>query len=145
LKLSMVCEPPTPVEAPATPAVAEDIQPPTNDSVSPAEIVARACNLPGVSGAVIGLEEGLVVAQKLPAGFAAETFAAFMPQIFGRLERYTTEMQLGAATEITIQSAHGPCRIARHGKVYFGALGRAGEKLPEGLALLSQQLASHNR
>jgi predicted regulator of Ras-like GTPase activity (Roadblock/LC7/MglB family) len=144
-KLSVVCEAPMSVETPATPSVQTNTQPTAVPAVSPAEIVVRACDLPGISGAVIGLEEGLVVAQKLPEGFVADTFAAFMPQIFGRLERYTSEMQLGGATAIIIQSAQGPCRIARHGKIYFGTIGRAGEKLPDGLDLLSEQLASHNR
>jgi predicted regulator of Ras-like GTPase activity (Roadblock/LC7/MglB family) len=93
---------------------------------------------------VVALEEGLVVAQKLPDGFSADTFAAFMPQIFGRLEKYTTEMQLGTASEITIHSEHGPCHIARSGKIYFGTLGRPGERLPESLANLTAQLAALN-
>ena len=131
-------EPAVAVEfVPAAPAVVES-------ATSPAEVVARACELPGVAGALVALEEGLVIAQKLPSGFSADTFAAFMPQIFGRLEKYTTEMQLGAATEITIQSAHGPCHIARLGKIYFGALGRAGEKLPDSLGSLAKQLAAHS-
>src|SRR5205823_5287093 len=118
--------------------------PAVESAASPAEIVLRACELPGVAGAVIALEEGLVVAQKLPPGLSADTFAAFMPQIFGRLEKYTAEMQLGAATEITIKSAQGPCYIARLGKIYFGSIGYAGEKLPDSLGNLSKQLAAHN-
>jgi len=145
LTLSLVREEPTPVESPATATAGDFVQPAENVSVPPAEIVARACELPGVSGAVVGLEEGLVVAQKLPAGFAADTFAAFMPQIFGRLERYAAEMQLGEATQITIQSAQGPCQIFRDGKIYLGVIGRPGEKLPECLGILSKQLASHTR
>lgn len=111
---------------------------------TPAEVVRNACSIPGVAGALVALEEGLVVAQNLPDGFSAETFAAFMPQIFGRLEKYTAEMQLGAATEITIQSEHGPCHIARRGKIYFGAVGRAGERLPDSLGALAAQLVSIN-
>jgi predicted regulator of Ras-like GTPase activity (Roadblock/LC7/MglB family) len=140
LKLSLVCEEATPVEMAVAP-----VEQPAAEPLSPAEIVLRACQLPGVAGAVIGLEEGLVVAQKLPEGFSTDSFAAFMPQIFGRLERYTSEMHLGDPTEITIQSAQGPCLIARLGKIYFGVIGRAGEKLPEGLGLLSKQLAAHIR
>jgi predicted regulator of Ras-like GTPase activity (Roadblock/LC7/MglB family) len=93
---------------------------------------------------VVALEEGLVVAQKLPPGLSADTFAAFMPQIFGRLEKYTVEMQLGAATGITIETAHGPCHIARVGKIYFGTVGRAGERLPDALCNLTGQLAAHS-
>ncbi len=111
---------------------------------TPAEVVQRACAIPGVAGALVALEEGLVIAQNLPGQFSAETFAAFMPQIFGRLEKYTTEMGLGAATEITIQSKHGPCHIARRGKIYFGTLGHPGQRLPDALGNLAAQLVSIN-
>lgn len=160
LKFTLVREEPTPIAeaapvAPVAPvtAVAEPVAQPITQSASvshagtassPAEIVETACALPGVAGAVVALEEGLVVAQKLPTSLSADTFAAFMPQIFGRLERYTSEMQLGAATEITIQSAHGPWQIARRGKIYFGILGRAGERLPDSLGNLADQLAALN-
>jgi len=127
----------------APPAPVAQASPAVESASSPADVVARACELPGVSGAVVALEEGLVVAQKLPTGLSADTFAAFMPQIFGRLEKYTAEMQLGAATGITIETADGPCHIARLGKIYFGTVGRAGEKLPDALCDLTRQLAAH--
>jgi predicted regulator of Ras-like GTPase activity (Roadblock/LC7/MglB family) len=160
LKFTLVREEPTPIveaapvvpievpvaEAPATEApVAQPVTAPLAEiASSPAEIVGNACDLPGVAGAVVALEEGLVVAQKLPPAFSADTFAAFMPQIFGRLEKYTAEIQLGAASEITIQTAQGPWYIARRGKIYFGILGRAGERLPDSLGNLANQLAAHN-
>jgi predicted regulator of Ras-like GTPase activity (Roadblock/LC7/MglB family) len=149
LKLSLVREEPTPVDeavpAPVKEAVEQAVLPTAEGALSPVEAVARACELPGVVGAVVGLEEGLVIAQKLPAGFAADTVAAFMPQIFGRLQRYAAEMQMGEAMEITIQSTQGPCHIIRNGKIYLGVIGRAGEMLPDGLGLISKQLASHTR
>lgn len=143
LKFTLIREEPV-----AMPQATPETTPVTTADVattsSPAEIVQRACAIPGVAGALIALEEGLVIAQNLPAGFSAETFAAFMPQIFGRLEKYTAEMQLGTATEITIQSEHGPCHIARRGKIYFGTLGHAGKRLPESLGSLTAQLATLN-
>ena len=150
VKFILIREEPTPIteDAPLAPLaepVAKSVAAlKVQIASSPAEIVAHACELPGVAGAVVALEEGLVIAQKLPAGFSADTFAAFMPQIFGRLEKYTAEMQLGAATEITIQSEQGPCHIARRGKLYFGTLGRPGEKLPDSLGNLANQLAALN-
>ena len=147
LKFSLVREEPAAIveAAPLSIPPSAPVAAPAVESVSsPAELVRQACAIPGVTGALIALEEGLVVAQKLPPGFSADTFAAFMPQIFGRLERYTAEMQLGAATEITIQSEHGPCHIARSGKMYFGALGRAGERLPDTLPALTAKLAALN-
>ena len=155
LKFTLIREEPVPIVeavtpaaavAPVTPvsAVAVAALPSEEPASSPAEIVNRACALPGVAGAVVAIEEGLVVAQQFPPGFSAETFAAFMPQIFGRLEKYTTEMQLGTATQITIHTEHGPCHIARSGKIYFGTLGRAGERLPDSLENLTAQLAALN-
>jgi len=150
LKFTLVREEPNPIAeaapvAPIETPVARPVAAPQPEIVSsPAEIVVLTCELPGVAGAVVALEEGLVVAEKLPSGFSADTFAAFMPQIFGRLEKYTAEMQLGAATEITVQSEHGPWHIARRGKIYFGVLGRTGERLPENLGNLANQLAAHN-
>ena len=113
-------------------------------SWTPAELVTNTCRLPGVVGAVVALEEGLVVAQILPDGFAAETFAAFMPQIFGKLERYVQEMNLGPTNEITIHSANGTCHFARCGKVYLATLGQPGGTLPAGLSLIPAELAAHH-
>jgi predicted regulator of Ras-like GTPase activity (Roadblock/LC7/MglB family) len=153
LKLSPAPEAAVPVPAAAEETAPASVAPPEAGTLAelfkkdgkstwtPAELVAHTCELPGVAGALVALEEGLVVAQKLPDGFASETFAAFMPQIFGRLERYTEEMQLGATTEIMIQTSRGPCHFARQGKVYFGTLGHVGEPLPAGLKLISQELA----
>ncbi len=148
LKLPVVPDEPAPVAEIAAiepvapqPPVAAPPQPP---ATTPAELVRHACALPGVAGAVVALEEGLVVAQSLPPRFAAETFAAFMPQIFGRLGNYTAEMQLGEATEVTIQTEHGPFHAVRCGKIYFGTLGQPGERLPESLANLTAQLAALN-
>ena len=143
LKFTLIREAPL-VISESVPEAVPIAGPGVKSTLSPAEIVQRACAIQGVKGALIALEEGLVVAQNLPPGFSADTFAAFMPQIFGRLEKYTAEMQLGTATEITIHSEHGPCHIARRGKIYFGTLGSAGERLPDSLGNLTAQLASLN-
>jgi predicted regulator of Ras-like GTPase activity (Roadblock/LC7/MglB family) len=163
VKFSLVRETPIETESPEPATALEPMQAPEPAPVAgeltlqqlfnqpekshwtPAELISHTCGLPGVAGAVIALEEGLVVAQQLPAGFAAETFAAFMPQIFGRLGRYTHEMQLGDADEIIFQTASGPCHLARHGKVFFATVGRPGQPLPTGLKLIPAQLAHHNQ
>ncbi len=111
---------------------------------TPSELIKATCSLPGVAGAVIALEEGLVVAQKLPDGIAAETIAAFMPQIFSRVDRYTGEMQLGDTSELKLQTTQGPCHFFRLGKVFFAALGRSGENLPAGLRFVADEIARQN-
>lgn len=141
LKFTLVREEPVPVRN-ALPLVAPGVE--QRPISSPADLVKQACSLAGVAGAVVALEEGLVVAQNLPASFSADTLAAFLPQILSRLEKYTTEMQLGAASEITIHSENGPCHIARSGKIYFCAIGFPGKRLPEELAALTAQVATLN-
>ena len=67
-----------------------------------------------------------------------------MPQIFGKLERYVQEMNLGPTNEITIHSANGTCHFARCGKVYLATLGQPGGTLPAGLSLIPAELAAHH-
>lgn len=111
---------------------------------SPNELVNAAGGLPGVLGSVVALGEGLVVAHKLPEGLSAETFAAFMPQIFSRLDKYTGEMQLGETTEVSISTSGGPCQIFREGKVFVAFLGTAERKLPPGLRLIAKEISAQN-
>ncbi len=110
----------------------------------PAELVRLTCGLQGVAGVVVALEEGLVVAEKLPEGFSAETFAAFMPQVFSRMDRYTGEMQLGGTNDVTLNTDNGAIRLFRQGKLFFAALGKSGENLPGGLHLVCNELAKQN-
>ena len=155
LKLSIASDSPAPATIVAEVTAAAPVQggpltlgelfnQPGKSSWTPGEMVAHTCELPGVAGVVVALEEGLVVAHQLPEGFAAETFAAFMPQIFGKLGRYAEEMKLGDTNEITFQSASGACHFVRSGKVFFATLGRPGEKLPAGLKLIPAELAAHH-
>lgn len=113
-------------------------------SWNPNELVKLTCGLPGVIGAIVALEEGLVVAQKLPNGIEGDTFAAFMPQIFSRLDKYTGEMQLGETSEVAVVTSNGPCRFFRKGKVFFATLGKTGATLPGGLHLIAEELANQN-
>ena len=117
---------------------------PGKTSWNPNELVKLTCGLPGVAGAIVALEEGLVVAQKLPDGIEGDTFAAFMPQIFSRLDKYTGEMQLGETEEAALVTSKGPCRFFRKGKVFFATLGKTGATLPVGLNLIAEELANQN-
>lgn len=117
---------------------------PGKTSWNPNELVKLTCGLPGVIGAIVALEEGLVVAQKLPGGIEGDTFAAFMPQIFSRLDKYTGEMELGETSEVSLVTSNGPCRFFRKGKVFFATLGKNGATLPGGLHLIAEELANQN-
>jgi predicted regulator of Ras-like GTPase activity (Roadblock/LC7/MglB family) len=73
---------------------------------------------------VVALQEGLVIAHHLPEPFKGEVFAAFLPQIFARLNQYANEMKLGAVNELTIAADGAPCYLFRRGQVFFAVIGK---------------------
>ena len=109
---------------------------------TPSEIVQATVKLPGVSGAVVALQEGLQVASSLPDGVKSEVVAAFLPQIFARLNQYAGEMKLGEVDDLLFTTHGAHCQVYRLGFVYFAVLGRPGESLPwHELRLISEELA----
>ena len=113
---------------------------------TPMEIVQKTATLPGVAGAAIALQEGLQVASQLPPDLSGETFAAFLPQIFGRMTQYTKEMNLGEPTQLSLVANNAALQIFKSGKIYFTVLGRAGQLLPMSqLTAIANQLGRQSR
>jgi predicted regulator of Ras-like GTPase activity (Roadblock/LC7/MglB family) len=109
---------------------------------TPSEIVAGTVKLPGVAGAIVALQEGLQVASVLPDGVKSEVVAAFLPQIFARLNQYSGEMKLGDVDDLLFTTHGAHCQIYRLGYVYLAVLGKPGESLPwHELRLISEELA----
>jgi hypothetical protein len=107
----------------------------------PDEIVSHALKLPGVAGALVALPDGLMVASQIPAGLNADTLAAFLPQIYGRVSQCTKELRMGELNNLNFTVGNVPWKIFRIHGVYFAAFGRAGESLPTAqLALLAAEL-----
>ena len=86
------------------------------------------------------MQDGLLIAAQLPPGLNGETIAAFLPQMFSRMMQYSKELKFGEADNITFIIDRVPLQIYRTGGVYFAALGRAHEPLPE---LPLRLIASH--
>jgi predicted regulator of Ras-like GTPase activity (Roadblock/LC7/MglB family) len=108
----------------------------------PAEIIEHTVQLPGVAGAIVALQEGLQVAHSLPAGIKSEVVAAFLPQIFARLNQYAEEMKLGDVDDLLFTTHGAHCQIYRLGFLYFAVIGRPGEPLPwRELRIISEELA----
>jgi predicted regulator of Ras-like GTPase activity (Roadblock/LC7/MglB family) len=103
---------------------------PEKQNWTPVEIVQKTSALTGTAGAVITLQDGLLVAGELPPGQKTETFAAFLPQIFSKIDQYTAEMKLGKISEVSLVVDKIPLQIFKTGKVFFGVLGRPGQLLP---------------
>jgi len=97
---------------------------------TPNEIVAKAASLNGVGGALIALPDGLLVASKIPADMNADTLAAFLPQIFGRVSQSTRELRMGDLNNLNFTVGLIPWKIFRVGAIYFAAFGIAGQALP---------------
>lgn len=113
----------------------------THRQALPKDVVARAVALPGVTGAVVTLPDGLRVASEVPAEFNADTLAAFIPQIFERMNQSAKELRMGALNNVGFTVGNVPWRIFRVNSVYFAAFGRAGEALPAAqLASLAGEL-----
>jgi predicted regulator of Ras-like GTPase activity (Roadblock/LC7/MglB family) len=108
---------------------------------TPNEIVSRAAALTGVSGALIALPDGLMVASKLSADLNGDTLAAFLPQIFGKVNQCTKELRMGELNNLNFTVGNVPWKIFRVNAIFFAAFGRAGQPLPTAeLAALAGEL-----
>ena len=114
-----------------------------NRQTHPRDAVARAVSLPGVAGAVVAMQDGLRVASEVPPELNADTLAAFLPQIFERVNQSTRELRMGVLNNIKFTVGNVPWKIFRVGAVYFAAFGRAGQRLPS--AQLAQLAAEMDR
>ena len=112
-----------------------------NRQTHPKDVVAQAAALPGVAGAVVGMQDGLRVASQVPTDLNPDTLAAFLPQIFERVNQSTRELRMGALNNISFTVGKVPWRIYRVNAVYFAIFGRPAEPLPSAkLAQLAAQL-----
>jgi predicted regulator of Ras-like GTPase activity (Roadblock/LC7/MglB family) len=112
-----------------------------NRQAHPQEVVSRALALPGVTGAVVALADGLRVASNVPAELNGDAIAAFLPQIFERVNQSTRELRMGALNNVGFTVGNVPWKIFRVNSIYFAAFGRAGESLPKAqLAGLAAEL-----
>lgn len=108
---------------------------------APNEIVARAAALEGVAGALIALPDGLMVASQLPPDLNSDTLAAFLPQIFNRVNQCTKELRMGELNNLNFTVGKTPWKIFRVNAIFFAAFGRPGQSMPSAqLATLAGEL-----
>jgi predicted regulator of Ras-like GTPase activity (Roadblock/LC7/MglB family) len=108
---------------------------------TPNEIVSRAAALDGVAGALIALPDGLMVASRIPSELNGDTLAAFLPQIFAKVNQCTRELRMGELNNLNFTVGKVPWKIFRVNAIFFAAFGRATEPLPTaGLAALAAEL-----
>ena len=108
---------------------------------TPNEVVSRAAALEGVAGALIALPDGLMVASRLSPDLNGDTLAAFLPQIFGKVNQCTKELRMGELNNVNFTVGNVPWKIFRVNAIFFAAFGRTGEPLPTAqLAALAAEL-----
>jgi predicted regulator of Ras-like GTPase activity (Roadblock/LC7/MglB family) len=108
---------------------------------TPNEVVSRASMLEGVVGALITLPDGLMVASRISADLNADTLAAFLPQIFGKVAQCTKELRMGQLNNLNFTVGNVPWKIFRVNSIFFAAFGKPGEGLPTAqLAALAADL-----
>jgi predicted regulator of Ras-like GTPase activity (Roadblock/LC7/MglB family) len=108
---------------------------------TPNEVVSRAAALEGIAGALIALPDGLMVASRLAADLNGDTLAAFLPQIFGKINQCTKELRMGELNNVHFTVGNIPWKIFRVNAIFFAAFGRAGEPMPTAqLAALATEL-----
>jgi len=108
---------------------------------TPNEVVSRAAALDGVTGALIALPDGLMVASRIAGDLNGDTLAAFLPQIFGKINQCTKELRMGELNNISFTVGNVPWKIFRVNAIFFAAFGRAGEPLPTAqLSALASEL-----
>jgi predicted regulator of Ras-like GTPase activity (Roadblock/LC7/MglB family) len=94
-----------------------------------------------VAGSLIALPDGLMVASQLSPDLNGDTLAAFLPQIFAKVNQCTKELRMGELNNLNFTVGNVPWKIFRVNAIFFAAFGRAGEPLPTGqLAALAAEL-----
>jgi predicted regulator of Ras-like GTPase activity (Roadblock/LC7/MglB family) len=108
---------------------------------TPNEVVSRAAALDGVAGVLIALPDGLMVASRLSPDLNGDTLAAFLPQIFAKVNTCTKELRMGELNNLNFTVGNVPWKIFRVNAIFFAAFGRIGEPLPTAkLAALAAEL-----
>lgn len=143
---------PAPASAPAPAAkklptnLSELFEEPAKKTWTPNEIVQRSTRLPNVAGTLIALQDGLLVAANMPPDLKTETIAAFVPQIFGRMNQYSKELQMGETTAVSFTVDVGTIQVYNAGIIYFAALAKTSDPLPlRELQLIAGELSRHTK
>jgi predicted regulator of Ras-like GTPase activity (Roadblock/LC7/MglB family) len=132
--------------APASQQVSEKIsEQPSKLDKTPEEVTQQILALPGVAGALLASNDGLLVAGRLPMPLKAEMLAAFLPQIFTRVGECMQEVQLGTLHTLKLLAGQAPCVMFKVGGLYLAVLGQPGQTLPEPeLERIAGELAQAN-
>ncbi|HAM72295.1 MAG TPA: hypothetical protein DCM86_11685 [Verrucomicrobiales bacterium] len=113
---------------------------------TPTEIIQNTLRIKGVSGAVIAMQDGLLVAGQVPSPWKVEATAAFLPQIHGRLSQYLRELNAGDLSNVTLSTEGGTLMIFNAGIIFFAVLTKSDDRFPISVVrLIVAELSRHTR
>jgi predicted regulator of Ras-like GTPase activity (Roadblock/LC7/MglB family) len=127
----------SPVPGPSAPAKAAEptidlnaILGPSTQRLAARDIVTNTSKLPGAMGALLALNDGLLVTSAVPPQVKSEVVAAFLPQIFGRMGQYTRELNMGGLRGISFAVEGGSWQLVKEPNIYLAVLCRPDKALP---------------
>ncbi len=134
-------EVPSPTPAPVfTPDIATSVPIPmipmsspvaaVSNATRPKDILQKICAMEGILGAVITGQDGLLMAGQVSAPLQAEKIAAFLPQIFSRVNQPLSEMGKNEAAAFTIHYDDNCWRIVKVKAFYLLAISQPCASLP---------------
>lgn len=133
------------VPVPQAPAISGKALPQAKPGALPREVIQQACQLSGVSGALLADLEGQPIASQLPAGINAETAAAFLPEVCRHTNQLAQALNLPKPVQIELLLGKIPLQILSTNRAHLAVLGKPSETLPKlQLASLANQLAQRN-
>ena len=124
--------------APAAVSSAETTTPPQptptlppQKSVTPQSIVEELTTIQGVVGALISLEDGMLVSAKLPSGIDPDFVAAFVPGVFQKGRELLKALNLEENSRLTLPQAAFDIQLLPAGRSLLLLLVRPGTNLPD--------------
>jgi hypothetical protein len=121
---------PAPSAADAAWPSLDEIAGPAQRRHTPKEIINNLLQIPGITGALFAMSDGLLVTASVPSHVKTETVAAFLPQMFGRMGQYTKELGLGQLHSMALTVEGGCWHVFKQPNVYFAVCGQPGEAMP---------------
>ena len=109
------------------------------------EIVQQTASLPGISGAVLAMSDGLLIAGQLGEGLDSEAVDGFLPETFTKLVPFIQVLKFAAPDTLTFIVDEVPLQVRQTGTLYFAVLGSCGQPLPQmELAVIAEYLAKQS-
>ncbi len=124
-----------PDAAPAAPApvdtkLGEALGRPEKVHWTPTEIIHAVIALPGVSGAMLSLQEGHLAAAEMQATLPPELLAYALPKLFTATGEQSRQMKLGDPTMISLIADGHHWAVFKLEKIFFAVMSRKGHLLP---------------